>query len=155
MSKKLNKWKALPLPLIFILFYSCSTPKALEYKDYRNFSIERLGFSNSQVKLDLEYFNPNNLGLQLRRTDLDIYINNTLLGHSSSDSLITIPRRNSFILPIKFDLDMQHAFKNVWNTLAGNEVTVKVTGNIKVGKANVFMSMPVSYEGKQTFSLFQ
>jgi LEA14-like dessication related protein len=155
MSKKLNKWKALPLPLIFILFYSCATPKALEYKDYRNFSIERLGFSNSQVKLDLEYFNPNNFGLQLRRTDLDIYINNTLLGHSSSDSLITIPRRNSFILPIKFDLDMQHAFKNAWNTLAGNEVTVKVTGNIKVGKANVFMSMPVSYEGKQTFSLFQ
>ena len=150
----MEKFKLSPLLLLLILFYSCAAPKALEYKDYRNFSIERLGFSNSQVKLDLEYFNPNNFGLQLSRTDLDIYINNTLLGHSSSDTIITIPRKNSFILPIKFDLDMQNAFRNAWNTIAGNEVTVKVTGNIKVGKANVFMSMPVNYEGKQTFSLF-
>jgi LEA14-like dessication related protein len=154
MFQKKGKFNLPPLLLLLIVFYSCTAPKALEYKDYRNFSIERLGFSNSQVKLDLEYFNPNNFGLQLRRTDLDIYINNTLLGHSSSDTIITIPRKNSFILPIKFDLDMQNAFKNAWNTIAGNEVTVKVTGNIKVGKANVFMSMPVNYEGKQTFSLF-
>jgi len=105
--------------------------------------------------MDLEYFNPNNFGLQLSRTDLDIFINNNFLGHSSSDSLINIPRKNSFLLPIKFDVEMQNVFKNAWNTLVGNEVTVKVTGSVKVGKANVFMSMPVNYEGKQKFSLFQ
>src|SRR4026207_830262 len=118
MFQKKGKFNLPLLLLLLIVFYSCTAPKALEYKDYRNFSIERLGFSNSQVKLDLEYFNPNNFGLQLRRTDLDIYINNTLLGHSSSDTIITIPRKNSFILPIKFDLDMQNAFKNAWNTIA-------------------------------------
>ncbi len=126
----------------------------LEYRDYKNFSIEKLGFSNSQVKLDLEYFNPNNFGLQLKRTELDIYINNTFLGHSSSDSLINIPRNNTFLLPIKFDADMKNLFKNAWNTMMGNEVTVKVTGKLKIGKANVFMSMPVDYEGKHKFSLF-
>ena len=141
--------------IFFIVLHSCSTPKALEYREYKNFTIEKLGFSNSAVKLDLEYYNPNNFGLQLRRTDLDIFINNNLLGHSSSDTLIAIKRRSSFTLPIKFDVDMQNMYKNAWNTLSGNEVTVKVAGNVKVGKANVFMSMPVNYEGKQKFSLFQ
>lgn len=142
------------LLLLLIIAASCSSPKMIEYRDYKNFSIEKLGFSNSQVKLDLEYFNPNNFGLQLRRTELDIYINNTFLGHSSSDTLINIPRNNTFLLPIKFDADMKNLFKNAWSTMMGNEVTVKVTGKLKIGKANVFMSMPVDYEGKHKFSLF-
>ena len=113
-----------------------------------------MGFTASQVVLDLQYFNPNNFGLQLRRTDLDIFINNTFLGHSSSDTLINIPRRDTFLIPIKFNVDMKNIYKNAFNTMMGNEVTIKVTGKVKVGKANVFMSMPVNYEGKHKFSFF-
>ncbi len=133
---------------------SCSAPKSLEYKDFKNFSVEKLGFTTSRVKMDLIYNNPNNFGLQLRRTDLDIFINNNFLGHSSSDTLINIPRRNDFTLPIKFDADMKNILKNIWNTILGNEVTLKMTGTLKVGKANVFMSVPVNYEGKQKFGFF-
>ncbi|MDQ6844650.1 MAG: LEA type 2 family protein [Bacteroidota bacterium] len=137
-----------------VLFMSCSSPKALEYKTYHNFSIKQLGFTNTAIALDLEYYNPNNFGLQLRNTDLDIFINGNKFGHSSLDTLIFIPRRNNFILPIKFDVDMQNIFKNAWNTLLGKEVVVRLTGKLKVGKANVFMSLPVNYESKETFSLF-
>ena len=133
---------------------SCSAPKELEYRDYKNFGITKLGFSRSQVKMDLEYYNPNNFGLQLRRTDVDVCINNTLLGHTGSDTLIQIPKRGAFLLPIKFDVDMQNVLKNAWNTFLNDEVTVKVTGKVKVGKGNVFMSFPVNYEGKHAFSLF-
>jgi hypothetical protein len=51
-------------------------------------------------------------------------------------------------------MDMKNVFKNAFNTITGNEVTVKVIGKVKVGKANVYMSMPVNYEGKHKFSLF-
>ena len=141
---------------LFFLFYtiiSCSSPKALVYNDYKNFRIEKLGFSNTMVKLDLEYVNPNNFGLQLRNSDLDIFINNNFLGHSSSDTLINIPRRDTFLLPINFSVDMQNIFKNTFNTLYESEVLIKVTGKLKLGKANVFISMPVNYEGKYKFSL--
>ena len=150
--KKFYFW--ILLTFVSICFFECSAPKELEYRDYKNFNIQKLDFGTSQVTLNLQYYNPNNFGLQLRRTDLDIFINNNLLGHSASDTLINIPRRDTFLIPIKFDLDMKNAFKNAWNTMVGNEVTVKVTGKVKVGKANVFMSMPVNYEGKQKFSFF-
>lgn len=146
--------KKLLVLTLAIIFNGCSSPKELEYQDYKNLKVEKMGFSSSRVSLDLQYFNPNNFGLQLRRTDLDIFINNTFLGHSSSDTLIHIPRRDTFLLPIKFDMDMKNVFKNAFNTMVGNEVMVKVTGTVKVGKANVFMSMPVNYEGKHKFSLF-
>lgn len=104
--------------------------------------------------MDLEYYNPNNFGMQLKRTDLDIFINGNMLGHSSTDSTLKIPRNSSFLIPIKFNVDMQNIFKNAYNALTGKEVLVKLTGKIKIGKGNVFMSLPVDYESKQTFSFF-
>ena len=133
---------------------SCSSPKALEYKTYHNFAIRDLGFTESTVSLDLEYYNPNNFGLQLKNTDLDIYIDGKMLGHSTSDSLIQIPRKKTFLLPVTFKVDMRNAFKNAWNTLSGKEVILRLSGKIKLGKGNVFMSLPVEYESKQSFSMF-
>ena len=137
-----------------LVIMSCSSPKALEYKTFHNFSIGKLGFDKSTISMDLEYYNPNNFGMQLKRTDLDIFINGNLLGHSSTDSILKIPRNNSFLVPIKFNVDMQNVFKNAYNAMIGKEVLIKLTGKIKIGKGNVYMSLPVDYESKQTFSFF-
>ena len=143
----------LSLISIFLIF-SCSSPKELEYQTFHNFSIQKLGFNNSTVSLDIVYYNPNNFGMQLRNSDMDIYIDGSMLGHSSFDTLIRIPRRDTFTLPVKFNVNMQNIYKNAWSALTGKEVTVKLTGKIRIGKANVFMSFPVNYETKETFSLF-
>lgn len=92
--------------------------------------------------------------MQLKNSDLDIFINGNLLGRSVSDSLIQIPRRGTFVLPVKFDVDMRNAFKNALNTLMGKEITIRLTGKIKAGKGNVFMSFPVKYEFTDTYSFF-
>lgn len=155
-SKNYKKMKNNFLIYVFIItaFLSCSSPKALEYKTCHNFEIEKLGFNNSTIRLDLKYYNPNNFGMQLKNTDLDIFINGNLLGHSSLDTLIRIPRRDTFSIPVKFDVNMQNAFKNALYTLMGKEVLVRLAGKVRVGKANVFMSLPVDYESKETFSMF-
>ena len=145
---------------LFVFFYSslllisCGPPKALEYRDFKNFTIEKLGFSASSVKMDLVYFNPNNYGLQLKRTDLDIYINDIFMGHTSQEYQITIPRKEEFSIPIQMDVDMQNLYKNSLNIMMKNQVIVKLTGSVKVGKANVFISFPVNYQELETFTLF-
>jgi LEA14-like dessication related protein len=148
------KKKVLVFTFVIMAVLSCSSPKELEYIDFRNFAIQGLGFDKSAVSLDLEYYNPNNYGMQLRNTDLDIFINGNLLGHSSMDTTIRIPRKDTFNIPVKFDVDMQRLFKNAWSTLMGKEIVVKLTGKVRVGKANVFFNFAVNYESKQTFSLF-
>ena len=146
--------KYLLILLATIAIMSCSSPKALEYKNYHNFSINNLGFTSSTISLDLEYYNPNNYGLQLKQSDLDIYINGNLLGHSTTDTLINIPRRANFNMPVKFSVDMQNILKNAANTLFGGEILIRLSGKVKAGKGNVFMSFPVEYETKQKLSLW-
>ena len=148
----------LPLyPLAFlILIYatSCQAPKDLVYRDFKNLKVEKMGFAVTTLKVDLVYYNPNNFGLQLKYTDLDIYVNNNYLGHSSQDYQITIPRLSEFTMPLAIEVDMKNLLKNAFPTLLGKEVLVKVTGTVKLGKANVFKTFPVNYEGVQIFSTF-
>ena len=152
----INRKTTLPLLLLLLSLLSlgCSTPKALEYRTFKNFTIEKLGFSSTAVKLDLIYFNPNNYGIELKTTDIDIFVNDNYLGHSMQDYQITIPKKDEFSIPLKIDVDMRNILKNGLNTFLRNEVTVKITGRIKVGKANVFMIFPILYEGKQTFGFY-
>lgn len=142
------------LQLLTILLIGCSTPKEIEYREYRNFTIEKLGFASSKIKIDLVYYNPNNFGLQLKQTELDVYINNYYLGHTMQDYQVTIPRKMDFTIPVSMDVDMKNLLKNGLTVFFNKEVTLKMTGRIKVGKANVFMNVPVNYEGKQSFTLF-
>jgi len=139
--------------ILFILMPSCREPKELEYRDFTNLGSERLGFTTSVITVDIIYYNPNNFGLELKRTDLDIFIDNNYLGHTGQDFQIHIPKRGEFVLPIKIEVDMKNAYRNALPALLGQEVMVKVTGKVKLGKANVYKSFDVNYEGKQRFSL--
>ena len=137
---------------IIIFMTSCREPKALEYRDFKNLSSDKLGFSSSIFDIDLVYYNPNNFGLDLKQTNLDIYIDNNYLGHTEQDYQIHIPKKGEFTLPVKIDVDMKNAYKNALPALFGKEVLLKVTGKIKLGKANVYKTFDVNYEGMQKFS---
>ena len=142
------------LLLLCNLLFSCSTPKALEYRQFKNLTIEKLGFSSSTVRMDIVYYNPNTMGLQLKRADLDIYLNNIYAGHATQEYQITIPKLAEFNMPVQVDVDMKNIFKNAFTSLLNKQVIVKITGTVKVGKANIFISFPVNYEGMQTYDLF-
>ena len=145
-------------PFVFIIIFisatSCQAPKDLIYREFKNMKIEKVGFASTTLKLDLIYYNPNNYGLQLKYTDLDIFLDNTYLGHSSQDYQISIPKLTEFSIPLSIEVDMKNLLKNALPTLFGKEVLVKVTGTVKLGKANVYKSFPVLYEGMQKFSVF-
>jgi LEA14-like dessication related protein len=152
------KIKLLFYPLIFLvvslLVSSCQSPRELVYRDFKNLKLEKVGFAATTLKVDLIYYNPNNFGLQLKYTDLDIYVDNNYLGHSSQDYQITIPRLAEFTMPLAIEMDMKNLLKNALPTLMGKEVLVKITGTVKLGKVNVYKTFPVSYEGLQRFSAF-
>ena len=141
--------------LLTLLLASCAVPKPFEYRNFKNFTIQKVGFAATTLKMDLVYFNPNNFELALKTTDIDIFINDVFLGHTTQEYQISIPRKEEFSMPVSIDLDMKNILRNGMNALFSNEVRLKITGSLKVGKANTFISFPIRYEGNQQFSLFQ
>lgn len=151
MKKGKNYWL---LVLLTYAMMSCVSPKALEYRTIQNLSVEKLGFNQTTLNMNLEYYNPNSFGLKLRSSDLDIYIGEQLLGHSRTDTLVTIPGKKTFLLPIAFHVDMQNLLRNTFHALSGKEVVVRLKGKVQAGKGGVFFTIPVNYETKHKFTLF-
>ena len=144
----------------FILFgigivSSCQEPKSLVFKEFNSLTLDKLSFSGASLKLNVVYYNPNNFGLQLSRTDLDIFIDNTLLGHSSQDIQVSIPKRKDFSIPVKVDLDVKNLLKNGITSYFNKDVNVRVLGAVKVGKGGIYKSFPVDYTSVQNFSPFK
>src|ERR1700712_1210966 len=86
---------------VVVFLSSCGTPKDLEFREFKNLAVENIGFSGANLKVDVVYYNPNNFGLELNRTDIDIFVDSTFLGHSSQELQVKIPRRQDFSIPLK------------------------------------------------------
>ena len=153
--KKLYAPLLLILVLIVIFQTSCHEPKSLEFREFKNLTLDKLSFAGAALKVDLVYFNPNNFGLQLNRTDLDIYIDSTFLGHSAQDIQVSIPRKGNFTIPLSLDLDVKNLLKNGITSFLNKNVSVRVLGSVKVGKAGIYKSFPVDYTSIQNFSMFK
>ena len=126
----------------------------MQYRETRNFKVDKLGLATSTLKTDLVFFNPNNFGLQLNKFDLDVYVDNNFLGHTSHDQLVSIPKKAEFSIPVKMEVDMKNLLKNSINAIFSKEVALKVVGTIKIRKGRISKSFPIQYESKQKFSIF-
>jgi LEA14-like dessication related protein len=142
--------------VLFALFLSsCHKPKDLVFKEFKNLKVDKLSFAGAALNVDLVYYNPNNFGLQLSRTDLDIFVDSTFLGHSTQNIQVAVPRRDNFTIPLKVDLDVKNLLKNGVTSLFNKDVKVRVLGSVKLGKAGIYKTFPVDYTSVQNFSMFK
>ena len=133
--------------------FGCSKPKDLQYIDFQNFQVQELGLGESVISADLKYYNPNNFKLNLKDGDLNVSLNNTFLGNSKLDTLLQIPKKDTFLIPLKMKVDMKTFLSKALNVLLTNEVDVKLDGNAKLGKAGIYFNVPIHYQGKQKLNL--
>ncbi|MBX2931942.1 MAG: LEA type 2 family protein [Chitinophagaceae bacterium] len=144
---------SLLIVLGIVIIASCGKPQNLEYRDIRNIEIKALGFDKSAITLDLVYYNPNNVGITLKKVVCDIFVNEQYLGKYTLDTLMHIPRRSEFILPSHVNIEMKGIYKNLLAVLFNKEILLHVKGTARIGKAGIFITMPFNYSGKHTFSI--
>ena len=140
--------------LLIVLLSSCASPKTFEYREIRNIKLDQFGFDKTSLAMELVYFNPNNFGLDLKKVDADVYVDNHYLGKMNLDTTMHIPKKADFILPSKIALDLKEFYKNALNLAISNEVLVTVKGTTRVGKAGLYKTVPFTYEGRHKLSLF-
>lgn len=133
---------------------SCEKAKDLEFVRVAGITFDNLGFSKSVVRLTLAYYNPNNFNLKLKDASFDLFFDDTPVGHSVQDTMIAIPAKDTFYFPVKLEVNMENVVKNAWGALMNKEVTIRATGNCKVGKGGVYLPFPIKCETKQPLKFF-
>lgn len=137
---------------LLVTLLSCGTIKPIEYRKLDNLRLEKVGFTTTSLKMNLNYYNPNSFGLKLNQTETAVYIEGILLGQTSQDHQIIVPAKSSFSIPITMDVVMKNLLKMGWVALKNKEVSVKITGNARIQKGKIQINFPIQYEEKQKIS---
>lgn len=138
---------------VLFLLTACSKPVSPTYLGYDNFRVEQVGLNNNILSTRVKLYNPNAYPLQLKSASIDVYINNDFLGHSSIDSLIILPRKDTTYVPLRFTASAKDLLNSTMKVWLNPEVNVKIKGSAKAGRGGLFVNVPIDYEGKQRIAL--
>jgi LEA14-like dessication related protein len=141
------------LLLVFIMT-SCHSTKDLEFRNLSHLSVGKFGFTESEIEANLELYNPNNYSMDLRQSDVDIYVDSNFIGRSSQMLEVSIPKKDVFIIPVKIKVNMKNFLSNGLSSILNSNVTIRALGNVKVGKAGIYRNIKVDFTTKQQLSLF-
>lgn len=94
-------------------------------------------------------YNPNKYSLNLKNTDVDVFINEHHVGKALIRDKFRVPANDTFSLPILLRVDLMQVIPNAVQLLISKEITLKLSGIIRAGKHGMYIKIPISYEGKQ------
>ncbi|MBC7828493.1 MAG: LEA type 2 family protein [Chitinophagaceae bacterium] len=135
-----------------LLLLSCAKPKGFDYLGFQNVRVIKWGIKETTVGMDVQFYNPNS-GLQLKKAEVDVQINNKYLGRTVIDSLINIPKKDTFLIPMTMTMETINAVSGILQSISDSSVLVKLDGKATVGRSGVFFNYPIKYEGNQKIKL--
>ncbi len=137
------------LALLLVSFGACRSFKQPELKAIENVKAPTLGFKNTVVTLDLHFYNPNKSRVRFKHASGEAWVDGQKLGNFYVDSSMTIPSRADFWLPVKLEMEMKDALRHAGLFLSQEPIYLKIDGKARLGKAGVYFTYPIRYEGKQ------
>ena len=144
---QMKKWIA--PALLSIVLVACKT-KPLEYLSFDHLKVVKLGFPNSTISLDVTCYNPNKFGLKLTRLESDVYINKEFLGKAILDTSILVPKRDTFLIPVKMDVKMGGTMTSILQLMNSSAdsttLLIKLEGKARLKKGGINLNYPIQYE---------
>lgn len=138
--------------VVLALFASCAKPKDLEFVDIQNIRLVKMGLKESLIGVDVRFYNPNKQSVKLKDAAAKVYVNSSYLGDTNMDSTVSVPRRDTFAVPLILKVNTATAIAKMAETAKDSAVTVRVEGSVKMGKAGVFINYPIKYEKLQSLA---
>ena len=136
------------LSSIFLLV-SCHQFKPLEYRKLTEFKFVMFKLNKIEFKTNLIMHNPNSIGIDLIDSDMDIYINDRLLGKTKQIEAIRINRLSDFTMPLDVDVatgSINLSFlKGMWESMQKGKVKVTIKGKCRFNKMAIPFNFPIEY----------
>src|SRR6478672_9016727 len=126
--------------LILALFAGCTKIKEPQFRRVDNFHLKNFGLQQAVIAFNVSYFNPNNFGVTVKEAAADVYLDSIYLGKFVQDSTIGVNKNAEFSIPLSGTISLQTILSLNLQELAQREVLLRANGNVKVGKAGIYIS---------------
>ncbi len=141
--------------IVFIVGYSllisCSKPEAPEYLGFRDFSVENFSMDSALLNAQLAFYNPNPFIMELKKGDVNVFLDNKLANHYVLDSTINIPRKDTFFVPLNLHISPKLLISSALSMLMNNnKIRVRMEGSIRVKRGGISFTVPINYEVLET-----
>jgi hypothetical protein len=87
--------------------------------------------------------------IDLQQSDISVYIDDQLAGTTIVDTIIGIPAKDTFSVPVKVAIDMKNILRNALTIFTNEKVNIKLVGTATLKKSNMTFRVPISYSGEQ------
>lgn len=130
----------------FIMFQSagCNNVKELDYKGIESTEIQSIGLNNSAIRVNLKYFNPNKFGIDVKETNLSLYLNDKFVGIADQPEKTQIPKQSDFIFPVVAHFDPLKIIGTAFKSLFSKTNKLSIQGTAKLGKSGVYIKVPIN-----------
>lgn len=143
MYRSLFSFLLLSVSFLMLQSSGCKQVKELEYKGISKTSLQTLNLSNAELLIGLDYFNPNSFGLDVKETNLNIYLNDKFIALADQPTKTQIPKNALFTFPVVARFDpikvLGFAFANIFS----KKVKLTLQGSAKIGKQGVYLKVPL------------
>jgi LEA14-like dessication related protein len=139
------------LSVLFVSFMiSCSQPQAPDYLGFRDFSLDNISMDSALLHAQLAFYNPNTFVMELKRGDVNVYLDDKLANHYILDSTINIPKRDTFLVPLNLRVSPKLLIGSAISMLLNNnKIKVRMVGSIRVKRGGIGFTVPINYEVMQ------
>ena len=149
--------KVLKLLLLLIVvgtvFTACGKVEAPEFRNLNNFKVKKIDLQKADLGFSVTYFNPNKFGVSVKEAAIDVFVDSIYLGKFVQEQEVEVVRKSEFSLPLKGSVSIAKALHLNLNDITNRQVLLKANGEVKVGKAGIFITRPISYQGKHRVDL--
>lgn len=136
---------------VFSFLSSCNKPEVPEYLGFRDFAVHSFSMDSSLLYTRLAFFNPNAYAMELKKGDVNVFLDDKLANHYTMDSTINIPRKDTFYVPLNLKVSPKLLIGSALRMLMNdNKIKVRLVGSVRVKRSGVSFNVPINYEVMQS-----
>ncbi|MHA4811066.1 LEA/WHy family protein [Flavitalea flava] len=139
--------------LSVILFPACTAFKTPEIREPKDMKVRVLRWVGNQpvVRIESHCYNQNGLGFTFKGGELDLKLENYLLGHAVVDTSFYVEAHADFMVPIQLQLDAVRMGETGMDLT--KPVRVRVDGTMKGYAWGITRTLPVHYDSAHVIDL--
>lgn len=134
---------------LMISLQGCFDYEDVEFKGVQNVSVLKRTDEVVKLQIDVKVDNPNNFKIKVKKSTMDIYINEKYVGKTSLDAKVVINKESEEVYPIVLNADPKDLLKAAMGSLGGllkGSVKVRIKGDVKGSVYGISRKVPVDFE---------